>query len=314
MKSRVHPKYKTKHRIGNWSEYDRALVQRGNLTIWISEGAIKSWTPAGTGRRGGQHRYSDLAIETAITLRLLYHLPLRQAEGFLRSILVLMGLDLEAPDHTTLSRRSRDLDVDLRTAGLRRGRHLIVDSTGLSVVGQGEWAAAKHGGSGVRGWKKLHLGVDENGQIVAEVLTESNADDGGTVPELVDQIDGRVRRFVADAAYDQRSVYEVGKAGGAVVVVPPSSASVAARKSRAHHPARDRVVAHVRRVGLRTWKKDRGWHQQARAENTVFRYKRIIGPALRARDPGGQQVEARLACSVLNRMMEMGRPASYAVR
>ena len=124
MKSRVHPKYKTKYRVNNWHEYDRALVQRGDITLWISVGrkrsfrVISSWKPASTGLRGGQRKFSDHAIETALTLRLVFNLPLRQAEGFLRSILSLMSSDLEAPDHSTLSRRSQSLNVDLHRAAV----------------------------------------------------------------------------------------------------------------------------------------------------------------------------------------------------
>ena len=132
MKSRVHPKYKTKYRVTNWAAYDRALVQRGDFTLWISEDAIASWKPAPTGLRGAQRKFSDHAIETALVLRLVFKLPLRQAEGFLRSVLSLMSVDLEAPDHTTLSRRSQDLNVDLHRAAVDNPIHLIVDSTGLS--------------------------------------------------------------------------------------------------------------------------------------------------------------------------------------
>ncbi len=103
MKSRVHPKYKTKYRVTNWAEYDRALVRRGDITLWISEDAIEGWKPASSGNRGGQKKFSDHAIETSLVLRLVFKLPLRQAEGFLRSILSLMDLNLEAPDHTTIS-------------------------------------------------------------------------------------------------------------------------------------------------------------------------------------------------------------------
>ncbi len=117
-------------------------------------------------------KYSNVAIETALTLRLVFNLPLRQAEGFLRSVLSLMGVALEAPDHTTLSRRSRSLNVDLYRVAGDRPIHLIVDSSGLSIVGEGEWAAATYGGRGRRGWKKLHLGVDRSGGIVAQVLTD----------------------------------------------------------------------------------------------------------------------------------------------
>jgi hypothetical protein len=130
MNSRVHPKYKTKYRVGNWAEYDRALVQRDDITLWISIDATRTWKPAPSGRRGGQRKFSDHAIETALILRLVFELPLRLAEGFLRSVLVLMGVDLEAPDHTTLSRRSQHLDVSLNPAPVNEPIHLIVDGRG----------------------------------------------------------------------------------------------------------------------------------------------------------------------------------------
>ena len=187
-KSRVHPKYKTKYRVSNWSKYDRALVERGDITLWISEDAIASWKPAPTGRRGAQRKFSDHAIETALTLRLVFNLPLRQAEGFLRSVLSLMSVELEAPDHSTLSRRSQDLNVDLHRVAVGKPIHLIVDSTGLSIVGEGEWVAAKYGGRGRRAWKKLHIGVDRSGLIVAEALTHGSADDAKTALDLIDEI------------------------------------------------------------------------------------------------------------------------------
>ena len=114
MKSRVHPTYKTKYRVKNWASYDRALVRRGDVTVWFSAAAIAAWEPAGVGRRGGQLRYSDLAIETALTIRLIFTLPLRQTEGFLTSLFGLRGLDLPAPDQTTLSRRGQHLKLTLR--------------------------------------------------------------------------------------------------------------------------------------------------------------------------------------------------------
>jgi hypothetical protein len=133
MNSRVHPKYKTKYRVTNWPEYDRALVQRGNITLWISDDAIVSWKPAPTGLRGAQRKFSDHAIETALTLRLVFNLPLRQAEGFLRSVLSLMEADLEAPDHTTISRRSQHLCIQLACVSTKEPVHLIVDrGTGIS--------------------------------------------------------------------------------------------------------------------------------------------------------------------------------------
>jgi IS5 family transposase len=308
MNSRVHPKYKTKYRVSNWAEYDRALVQRGDITLWFSPDAADSWTPGPSGKRGGQRKFSDQAIETALVLRLVFKLPLRQAEGFLRSILSLMALDLEAPGHTTISRRSQQVDVGLRLAATKGRLHLIVDSTGLSIIGEGEWAAVKHGGRGKRAWKKLHLGVDRSGAIVAEVLTDGDAHDSKTALDLIDEIDD-VASFTADAAYDTIAIYDAATARGAKVIVPPRKTATGSKRPS----ARDRTVRRVRKVGRRQWKKESGYHQQARLENTFFRCKSIIGDRLRARHPKSQEAEAVIACNILNRMAEIGRPESFAI-
>ena len=310
MKSRVHPTYKTKYRVGNWPEYERALVERGDVTLWLSADATDAWTPSPSGRRGGQRRFSDLAIETALTLRLVFKLPLRQAEGFLRSVMSLMNLDLEAPDHTTLSRRSQHLDVAFHLVPANEPIHLIVDSSGLSIVGEGEWAAAKHGGRGTRGWKKLHLGVDGSGAIVARVLTDGSADDAQTGLALIDAVDRAVSRFTADGAYDTVAIYAAAR-GARVVVPPPKTAAVSRRRPRAS--PRDRTVTRIKKVGRRQWKKESGYHRQARVENAFFRYKSIIGDRLRARHSKAQDTEVAIACNILNRMTELGRPASFAI-
>ena len=312
MKSRVHPKFKTKYRVQNWTAYDRALVRRGDITLWVSPAAIAAWEPAGMGTRGAQRKYSDFAIESALTLRLLFHLPLRQAEGFLASLFGLMGLDLRSPDHTTLSRRGQHLDLPLRAVPRRASRHLIIDSTGLSIVGEGEWAAAKHGGRGTRGWKKLHLGVGPTGVIVAHALTDATGDDATTGVALIEAVSGALTRVTADGAYDTVAFYDAAGARGAKVVVPPTKTARVSRR-RPRSSARDRTITTVQRIGRRRWKKTSRYHQQARVENTFFRYKSIIGEALRARSPGGQAVEVLLACNVLNQMTARGRPESYSM-
>ena len=255
---------------------------------------------------------SDLAIETALSLRLLFHQPLRQVEGFLNSILRLMGVDLCAPDHTTLSRRGQRLDVKLSRLWAGEGVHLIVDSTGLTIVGEGEWAAAKHGSRGKRGWRKLHLGVDGSGVIVAQVLTDGRVDDAATVPDLLDQVEGDLSVFPADTAYDARAVYAAARRRGAMVVIPPTKA--AREWTRPRCPDREMTVARAREIGRRRWKKEVGYHQQARVENAFFRYKSILGDRLRARHPDARQTEAVIACNVLNAMTDLGRPESRAVR
>ena len=196
----VHPTYKTKYRVANWPAYNQALVRRGDVTLWLAPEAIAAWTPRRRGRRGGQRKYSDLAIETALALRLIYHLPLRQAEGFLNSLFVMMHLDLSAPDHTTLSRRGQHLRPRLRPVQTGDSIHLVLDSTGLSVVGEGEWAAAKYGGRGRRGWKKLHLGVDRSGVIRAHTLIEATIDDATTALGLIHAVEGHLASVTADAS------------------------------------------------------------------------------------------------------------------
>ena len=278
----------------------------------MSPAAIAAWEPDGAGTRGAQRKYSDLAIESALTLRLLFHLPLRQAEGFLSSLFVLMGLDLRSPDHTTVSRRGQHLDLTLRHVPKRAGLHLIIDSTGLSIVGQGEWAAAKHGGRGTRGWKTLHVGVDHTGVIVAHALTDATLDDATTGVALIEAVGDDIASVTADAAYDTVAFYEAAGARGATVVVPPAkTARVSRRRPRSR--ARDRTITKVKRSGRRRWKKTSRYHQHARVENAFFRYKSIIGDGLRAETPGGRAVEALLACNILNAMTAMGRPASYAI-
>ena len=314
--SLVHPKYKTKYSVKNWSEYEQGLRNRGDVTIWFGEDAIGGWIPRGKRCRGAQRRYSDLAIETTLTLGLLFNLPLRQTEGFVGSLLRLMNLDLRPPDHSTLSRRAKQLDIQLPSIGRKTAIHLVVDSTGLQIVGEGPWTTAKHGQRGTREWRKLHVGVDENGVIVTQKLTDSTTDDPGVVPDLLDQIpdDKKIVRFTGDGAYDQNSIYETFVELGARVVVPPVKTAVRSRAKTRGAKARNRTVNHIKKVGRRQWKKEARYHRQARAENTFFRYKQILGGRLRARDPGNQRAEARLACKILNRMIELGAPKSEAIR
>ena len=311
-RSRVHPPYKTKYRVTNWPSYNQALVDRGDLRLWIAPDAIANWNAKPKERRrGGQPKYSNLAIETALTLRLIYHLPLRQTEGFVASIFDLMGLQLDVPDHTTLSRRGKTLKIRLKAKFHVGPIDLIIDSTGLSVFGEGQWAAAKHGSRGFHGWKKLHLGVDGTGIIVAEALTGPNVDDAKTAVRVIKKARFRVKAVVGDAAYDSREIYKAAKECGARVVVPPIKN---ARVSRHAPRARNRSVKRIEQIGRLCWKREAGYHRQGKAENAFFRYKSMIGDRLRSRHPDSQKAEVILGCNILNRMFECGRPRSVAIR
>jgi hypothetical protein len=315
--SRVNPKYKKRYRVGNWPAYERGLRARGDVTVWFAEEALRTWTPPPTRRRGGQQRYSDPAILTALTLRMLFHLPLRQTEGFVASLLRLMGQHLTAPDHTTLSRRNRDLLVPALRRADDGPLHLIVDSTGLKIYGAGEWCSRKHRKATERGgWRKLHIGVDEDGYVVTEALTQHTVDDTDVLPDLLDQIDAPLERFTGDGAYDTRGVYSaVGAAGGpgVQIVVPPRRPATASPEATGPWAQRTRHIERIAEIGRLAWQKETGYRQQARVEGTFRRYKRIRGGSLRATGFEAQQREARVGCTVLNKMLALGKAQSFAV-
>ena len=168
-------------KVTNWPAYDASLRQRGSLAVWFTDEAIAAWRAEPRTTRGGQPWYSPLAILTALTLRAVFRLALRQTEGLIGSIIGLLGLALSVPDHTTLSRRAETLEVPRPRSGTEPV-HLLVDSTGLKLCGAGEWLVEKHGTRRRRAWRKMHLGVDaDTGRIVASELTTHDADDGAQI-------------------------------------------------------------------------------------------------------------------------------------
>jgi Transposase DDE domain len=312
-----HPKYKTAYRVNNWREYEQSLRDRGDITLWISQEAIDAWTPPQTGKRGAQPVYSDAAIETALTFRLLFHLALRQTEGFLGSVLRLTGVDLPCPDHTTLSRRNATVAIRRKIERAPQGPMcVIVDSTGLKIYGQGEWHAQKHGDKKRKAWKKLHLGVDDQGTIIASTVTESNEQDPSQTSVLLSQIDGDIACFVGDGIYDQEPVYTAVEAHtpGAQVIIPPRKDAVLSPTAATAPTPRDHHLRTIEREGRFAWKRTSGYYAQSHAENAFARYKRTFGGHMRAKRHAAQEREAAMACGVLNRIRELGRPQSYAVR
>jgi hypothetical protein len=204
--SRRHHIPRQKRRVTNWAAYDASLRQRGSLTVWFTEKAIAAWQAAPRSTRGGQAWYSPLAILTALTLRAVFRLALRQTEGLIGSIIKLLGLTLAVPDHSTLSRRAATLEVPqpgFKAEGGPEPVHLLVDSTGLKLCGAGEWLVEKHGTRTRRSWRKLHIGMDANtGEIVAATLTTSDVDDASQAGPLLDQLNIPLASFTGDGAYD----------------------------------------------------------------------------------------------------------------
>jgi hypothetical protein len=301
---------KQRHRVTNWSEYDAALRRRGSLTVWFTEEAVAAWAAEPRTTRGGRPSYSDLAIATALTLRAVFRLALRQTEGLIGSILQLLGLSLAVPDHSTLSRRAETLEVARPRCG-REPVHLLVDSTGLKLCGPGEWLEEKHGTRRRRSWRKLHLATDaDTGHIVASVLTDKDADDGTQVGPLLEQVDGSVASLAGDGAYDQDGVYAevAARQPEAAVIVPPRSSAVPSGAAGSAPTQRDqhlRVIAERGRMG---WQRASGYNRRALVEADIARWKCVIGDGLRSQTDGRQATEVAIAAGVLNRMLELGRP------
>jgi transposase len=279
--------------------------------------AIAAWAAEPRTTRGGQPWYSPLAILTALTIRAVFRLAYRQAEGLLGSIIGLLGLSLRVPDHTTLSRRAATLEVPRpRTGSTGAGAdsepmHLLVDSTGLKLCGAGEWLLEKHGTKTRRSWRTLHLGVDaDTGQIVASTLTPKDVDDASQVDPLLDQVAGPVASFTGDGAYDQDRVYAsvAERHPEAAVVVPPRATAVPSDTAETAPTQRDCHLQVIARHGRMAWQKRSGYNKRARVEATMGRWKQVIGDELRAHTDKRRATEVAVAVHALNRMLELGRP------
>ena len=250
----------------------------------------------------------------------MFRLALRQTEGLTGSIVGLLGLELAVPDHSTLSRRAKALEVPCPKPSRNGGPlHLLVDSTGLRLCGAGEWLLEKHGTKTRRSWRKLHIGLDaETGQIVAASLTAKEVDDGAAVGPLLDQVTGTVAWFTGDGGYDQDSVSAAvaRRCPKAAIIVPPRSTAVPSEEAATAPPPRDRHLQHVEprgspdiaKHGRMAWRKASGYTTRARAEAAIGRFKQVVGDGLRSRTDEPRAAEVDVAVHALNRMSELGRP------
>ena len=313
---RRHKFPKARYRIENWPLYDAALRDRGDLTVWVTPEALAAWHPPTTGHRGRSPTYSDVAIETGVMLRLAFGRPWRQTEGLLRSVARLLNLDIGIPDHTTLSRRSAAGSLALDLATVTGPVHVVIDSTGLKVYGAGEWHREKHGGRDRRTWRKLHLAVDpDSGAILACELTDKDEGDPTQVEPLLDQVTGDIASVTADGAYDGDPVYQAvaERAPGADVIIPPRATAKPGPQADRAPTQRDRHIQIIGQRGRLSWQRATGYGRRCLVETAMFRYKTLIGRRLRARSLPGQIAEARMGCTVINRMTRLGMPISARV-
>jgi len=309
---------KETYRIRNWAHYNEALVQRGNLNLWLDEEVVQQWHQ--TERTDGPGRpalYSDFAIEAALMIRSVFHLSFRATEGFIKSLISFSGLNISCPDYSCLCKRQKKLNLGMSSAKQNQARHVVADSTGLKVYGEGEWKVRQHGYTKRRTWRKLHLAIDsETHGIEAVVLTTNDFKDSEVLPDLMEQIEGEVKQLSGDGGYDSHETYEYIASLGASTVIPPRKDAVIAQHGNCKTPpkARDEVLRAIRKVGRKNWKRQSGYHKRSLAETAMFRFKTLFGNTLSSREFDNQGVEALIKCKALNKMTSLGMPDSYIFR
>lgn len=305
---------KASYKLTNWSKYNESLVQRGSITFWFDEPTLAHWQHDNAETKVGRpFTYSDRAIEVLLVLRELFQLPYRQTEGLGRSLLQLMQVDVPVPDFTSLAKRAPRLALDLGVSRRRGPIHILVDSTGLKVFGDGEWKVRKYGAGKRRTWRKLHLAINPATQeIEAETLTENSSIDATPVPGLLAAIPGPIATFYGDGAYDKWRVYDALAERGIEPIIPPQHNAKIRQHGNAAAPPlpRDVTLRTIRKLGRSAWKRQAGYHRRSLAETTMHRMKATFGGELKNRNLENQRVEVRIRCKILNHHTQIGLPPS----
>jgi IS5 family transposase len=307
---------KKDYRVHNWKDYNKSLINRVSITFWIDEKNLQSWYENKDGKksRGRPKKYNDIAIITILLLKQVYRLTLRASQGFTKSLFKLMQFDLDVPSYTRICRRQESVVLP-KLPKLAGSIHMVIDSSGLKIFGEGEWKVRQHGWSKHRMWRKLHIGVDENSKlIVTAIMTENNCGDDKKLSELLNQYEGEFHQVSADGAYDSHDCFNDITGRGAIATIPPQpNPKHKAKTEDQIKRARDKVVWEIQQKGRKEWKQQSGYHRRSLAENSFYRYKKILGDKLASRKFANQQIEALLRCHALNRITLNGMPISASI-
>lgn len=298
-------KPKDAYKIKNWPVYNKALINRGSLELYLDPNIKNMWYGY------SYEKYSDEAITIMLMIKNAYGLKLRQVTGFMKSVFKLAHLSIEVPDYTTLSRRSKKLKVKLNKIS-KEFTAMIIDSTGLKLFGEGEWKVRKHGYNYRRTWRKMHIAIDTDGEIRAVKDSHSDNHDITEYKNLLDQEESNITDFYGDGAYDSNNVYdECEKRGISTIHIPPRENAGIFTKNNA---VRSEHIKRIRSIGRKEWKQETGYHKRSLVENTMYRFKTQFGTHLHARSKENQHVEIVLKCNILNMFHSFGMPQSYKVK
>ncbi|MGV3002805.1 IS5 family transposase [Vibrio sp. E150_018] len=302
------PRYKTT----NWKQYNKALINRGSLTFWIDEEAIREWKQSKQKKRGRPRFISDLAITTALMMKRIFSMPLRTRQGFINSVFMLASVPLQCPHYTCISRRAKQVEVSFKPQTSGVIRHLAIDATGLKVYGEGEWKVKKHGTDGKRRvWRKLHLAVDTNThEIIAAELSLSNVTDAEVLPNLLKQTRRKIAEISGDGAYDTKDCYEAIRIKRAVALIPPRDGAAFWERG---HPRNLGVACQKLYGSNKHWKQKYGYHKRSISETAMYRVKQLLGRKLSLRDYNAQVGETYAMIKALNKLTGLGMPKTCRV-
>ena len=313
---------KVAYRVRNWKDYNKSLRQRGSLTFWFSQDVLNNWTGKETSDCHGNQKYSDAVILCGLTLRQLFRLPLRATEGMMASLIELTKLPVIAPDYSTLSRRGKTLKINLKVKKTSHARHVLVDSTGIQIIGEGQWKTLRHGKSRYQVWRKLHIAMDADNQtILAASMTESERHDGNYLSGLISEIEGEIDQITADGAYDKKACYRAAHARKAKAVFPPQHDAIIQRNKIKKDPAllqRDETIAFIKNgedveERRKLWKRKNNYHRRSLVETMMGRMKSLFGDQMRSRTFENQRADLLIRCYAMNKITALGLPRSVAI-
>lgn len=289
----------------NWKTYNKKLIERGSITFWFPKDIKTRWLNDSIGP-GFQKIYSDEAIEVVSMIKFFFKQPLRATQGFTGSLMDLLGFDLPVPDYSTLSRRMKKLNVSLgKLKNKGKKIHVVLDSTGLKVFGEGEWKVRQHGYSKRRTWMKLHLAVDEaDGEILSMSLTENSFKDNELFEDLLDGFEDEISDASADGAYDDQKIWSFCDEKNINPLIPPKKGAAIKQHGNCKAPAikRDEIIRSIKKHGKKTWLLSSGYSRRSISETAMFRFKTLLGQTLSSRDFERQVNEVAIKCKILNRM------------
>ena len=295
-----------RYRTTNWKSYNDALRRRGSLLIWLDKDM--TWLANRAGRPGRPPVFSDAASQFCLMVKVLFGLPLRQTTGMVASILKMAGLDWPVPDFSTLSRRQKTLAVQISSRRAPGPLNLLVDSTGIKFLGDGEWLARKHGTHRRRQYRKVHLAMDTaTGDIRAVEFTSSRDGDSPVLPDLLDQIppDEQIGTVIGDGAFDTRRCHTAILDRGGTAVIPIRKNGRLWKEDCPAACARNDILRATRRFGRANWKQWSGYHARSRIEARM-RCLKSFGERIASRDPDRQTAEVHIRIALMNRFNALG--------